>query len=185
MDYKDIVRMALDRNMNALNRALKGLTQEERRFQPGPESNHIDYIVWHFFRVEDGFITRAQKLDSLWERDEWYERLGLPQQGNGAHYTIEQVQALPRYDMTEFMKYALAVREETFKFLDGLTPGDLERPATQDPTRDEYTVAHMWSQLIDEVAQHTGEVSYVRGLQRGLEADLPPPVPSGSGPARQ
>lgn len=181
MDFRDIVAMALDRNMRALKRALVGLSTEERRYQPGPESNHIDFLVWHFTRVEDLFVSRALRADSVWESDEWCERLGLPEKGNGARYTAEQMHNLPRYDMDEFQLYVDAVRVATLDYLSGLTEAELELPATQDPSRAEYTVAHMWSQLMVEVAQHTGEVSYLRGLQRGIEADLPPPVPSSSG----
>ena len=43
--------MALDEYLTELRRALDGLTPEERRFQPSPDSHHIDFAVWHMARV--------------------------------------------------------------------------------------------------------------------------------------
>ena len=40
-------------------------------------------------------------------------------------------------------------------------PGRVYRP--------EYTIGRMFSHLVVELAQHTGQVAYLRGLQRGLD----------------
>ena len=45
MDFKEIIRMALDEYMVDLLKAVDGLTNEERRFQPTNESHHIDFAV--------------------------------------------------------------------------------------------------------------------------------------------
>ena len=58
MDFRDILKAALSEYMEDLKRALDGLAPEERRFQPAPESNHIDFIVWHIARVEDSIVNR-------------------------------------------------------------------------------------------------------------------------------
>ena len=75
MDFRDIVKAALTEYMEDLIDALEGLTQEERRFQPTPESHHIDFVVWHIARVEDGLINRRiRRSQQVWERDGWHER---------------------------------------------------------------------------------------------------------------
>ncbi len=62
MDFKDIVRAALNEYTEELRKAIDGLTAEERRFQPTPHSHHIDFVVWHMARVEDSWINGvAQK----------------------------------------------------------------------------------------------------------------------------
>ena len=169
MEFRQVVRMALERNAGDLKKTLDGLTAQERRFQPAPQANHIDYIVWHLARVEDDFIHRALLTDSLWQREGWYEQLGLPETGNGTRYDAEQVRGLPPFDMTELWSYYEEVRTAGNQFIDTLTDADLERPARTD--RPEYTIGHMLSHLMVEVSQHAGEVAYLRGLQRGLGPD--------------
>ena len=78
MDFKDILKSQMSEYSESLANALEGLTPEERRFQPTPESNHIDFIVWHMARVEDTLLNRAiLRQPELWERDGWGERLGI------------------------------------------------------------------------------------------------------------
>ena len=67
MEFKGIVRMALDEYMGDLLEALDGLTEEERRFQPTDESHHIDFVVWHMARTEDGWVQHfSHRTDDLW-----------------------------------------------------------------------------------------------------------------------
>ncbi len=57
MDSMRLVRIGLEEYYEELTRALDGLTPEERRFQPGPESHQIDFAVWHMARVEQAQHT--------------------------------------------------------------------------------------------------------------------------------
>ena len=169
MNFKDIIRMALDEYMSELRRALDGLTPEERRFQPDPESHHIDFAVWHMARVEDDWVQRfAQRTDAVWNRDGWPDRLGLPAKGSGHGYNAEQVTGLPSFDIDQMMAYYDAVREATLRYLDGLSEADLD--ATPHPERRPgYAVGKMFSHVIVEESQHVGQIAYIRGIQRGLD----------------
>ena len=168
MDFKEIIKMGLEEYMDELRKALDGLTPDERRYQPSPEAHHIDFAVWHMARVEDGWVQQfAQRTDSVWEREGWARRLGLPEKGSGYGYTGEQVAGLPSFDIDELMQYYDVVRRESLRYLDGLTPDDLDsRPDSE--RRPEYTVGNMFSHVIVEESQHVGQVAYLRGLQRGL-----------------
>lgn len=159
--------MALDECFDDLGKALYGLTPAERRFQPNSEANHIDFLVWHIARVEDSWIQPfAQGTRRIWQRDQWYEKLGLPQEESGFGYTAEQVASFPRFNFANFMAYYEAVRGETRRYLDGLTGTDLDRqPAPE--RRPGYTIGKMLSHLVVEESQHVGQVGYLRGLQRG------------------
>ena len=78
----------------------------------------------------------------------------------------EQVANLPWFDIDDIMAYYDSVRRATYRYLDGLSADDLDsRP---DPERPHYTVGRMFSHVIVEESQHTGQVAYLRGLQRGL-----------------
>ena len=169
MDCKESLRIGLGEYLDGLRRALDGLTAAERRFQPNAVANHIDFIVWHMARDEDVEIhTFAQSAGEIWQRDAWYEKLRLPAEDDGVDYTVEQVANLPRFDMADCMAYYEAVRRATLRFLDGLTPADLDR-CPRPERRPGYSIGGMLSHLIVEGSQHLGQVAYLRGLQRGLE----------------
>jgi len=169
VDGKEIVRMGLTEYWDGLRKALTGLTAAERRFQPHAHANHIDFIVWHMARDEDGEIHAfAQRTSTLWQRHAWYQKLGLPVEDDGFGYTGEQVAAFPLFDIADCLTYYEAVRRATLRYLDALTPADLAR--CPDPTqRPGFTIGRMFSHLIVEGSQHLGQVAYLRGLQRGLE----------------
>jgi len=168
MDFKEIIKMAMDEYMEELRKALDGLTTEERRFQPTPESHHIDFAVWHMARVEDSWINGfARGVDQVWETEGWAAKTGLAEQGGGSGYTAEQVASLPRFDIDDIMAYYDSVRRETYRYLDGLSADDLSGCPNLE-RRAGYTVGKMLSHVIVEESQHTGQVAYIRGLQRGI-----------------
>lgn len=167
MDFKQLVRMALDEYTEDLHRALGGLTPEERRFQPAPDSHHIDFTVWHMARVEDDWVQRfGQQTATVWERDGWPNTLGLLERGNGFGYTAEQVAGLPDYDPGSLTEYADSVRVATLEFLDTLSQEDLD--LCPDPKRPENSLGRMLMHVIVEESQHVGQIAYIRGIQRGL-----------------
>ena len=160
--------MALDEYLTELRMALDGLTPEERRFQPIPDSHHIDFAVWHMARVEDNWLNRfAQCTANVWNRDGWPERLDLPERDSGYEFTAQQVRDLPAFDIDELMSYYDSVRAATLAYLDSISEDDLETCPHPD-SRPGYTVGKMFSHVIVEESQHTGQVAYLRGIQRGL-----------------
>lgn len=168
MDFRDVVRLGLAEYLDELRKALDGLTVADRRFQPTPESHHIDFAVWHMARVEDIWIQRfARGTDTVWQSEGWDARLGLPSLESGVGYTAEQVAALPAFDIDEMMAYYHAVRRETLAYLHSLSESDLGK-CPQPERRPGYTVANMLAHVVVEEAQHTGQVAYIRGMRRGL-----------------
>ena len=160
--------MALDEYTDELRRAVEGLTPAERRFQPTPDSHHIDFVLWHMARVEDNWVQEfGRGVGSVWERGGWAAKLGLPEQGNGWGYTAGQVAELPQFDLELLNEYAEAVRAGTIEFLDGLSPDGLDR--FPDPKRPRACIGSMLSHVIVEESQHVGQVAYLRGIQRGLD----------------
>ena len=84
MDWKDLLRRGLGEYWDGLRKALDGLTEAERRFQPHADANHIDFIVWHMARDEDGEMQPfAQHTSALWHREAWAQQLGLPAGDSG------------------------------------------------------------------------------------------------------
>ena len=169
MDFKDIVRLALEEIRGDLLNALDGLTAEERRFQPDPESHHIDFAVWHIARVEDDWVQRfARRADSVWRRDGWHTRFGMPATGGGTGYTAQQVADFPAFEMAEMLEYYDAVRESTLAYINGISQdGLVETPHPE--RRPGYTVARMLGHIMVEQSTHMGQIAYLRGIQRGLD----------------
>ena len=168
MDFKEIVKMGLDEYTNGLRKALEGLSVAERRYKPSADSNHIDFLVWHIARVEDRWLhTFAQGARQVWQRDAWYQKLGLPEQDGGSGYTAEQVVNMPHFDMADCLAYYDAVRRDTLPYLEGLSPADLDR-CPEPERRPGYSIGKMFSHILVEESQHVGQVAYLRGIQRGL-----------------
>ena len=96
-------------------------------FSRQPESNHIDFIVWHMARVEDTLFNRAiLRREDLWEREGWGEKLGIAAEGNGYRFNAEQATDLPDFTLDDLMEYYRSVRGEIVEYIDSLTEDDLD-----------------------------------------------------------
>ncbi len=83
-DFKDAVKSGLDEYLEALKRAVDGLTPAELQWQPTLASNSISWIVWHMARVEDRWVNRVLRSDvELWIRDGWHEKFGMSKEAHG------------------------------------------------------------------------------------------------------
>jgi uncharacterized damage-inducible protein DinB len=177
MRFREVVRMGLEEYYDEMKRAVDGLSYEERRFMPGPNSHHVDFAVWHIARVEDAWINRFAKQtdDQVWGRGSWADRLNLPVKEipgfgpeSGWGWSGEQVRDMPASDMSDLWAYLDAVRADTMRYLDSIDESDLDRcPDAKQPT---YSIGRMWSHLLVEESQHVGQIAYLRGLQRGLNS---------------
>ena len=178
MDLKSFIEQTLDECKRRLYRTLQGLTPEELRWRPGAEANSISFMVWHVARVEDRWLHRfAQDTTEVWQRDDWFQRCGLPEHETGVNYTAAQLASFPTVELSPLQAYFDAVRQETLDYLRGVEAGELDvhpqripfPEVSKRPLPDDFTVGRMFRQLIGEENQHLGQIAYVRGLQRGLD----------------
>ena len=178
MQLRDFAEQTFQEFGVRLYRALDGLTFEELNWRPRPEANSIAFIVWHVTRVEDCWFQRfVRNTKEVWVEQGWYERLGLPEEGWGFGYSVEQLAAFPALRDEDLRGYFDAVRKPTLVCLRDMTEADLNRvpgkspfPGSASSSRfADFTVARMFRQLIGEEYQHLGHVSYIRGLRRGLD----------------
>lgn len=91
-------------------------------------------------------------------------------------------------NLKDLLGYAEAVRKRTLEYLKDLTPGTFDKtvdlPPLGPPPKDipagtpnqprmspfrDMTVGSMLMMNVTHFAQHAGEISYLRGLQRGLD----------------
>jgi uncharacterized damage-inducible protein DinB len=184
MEMKDLVQNGFDNAKRTLDRTLDGLTAEELKWQPKPDANSIGLILFHMIRIEDSMVHRIQGKPQIWETEKWYQKFNKTIEDGGAHYTAEQVAAFVVPDVKDLLAYSEMVRKNTLEYLKGLKPKDFDKkvnlpppptpvvvPAGRPiPTRPfNPIVGSMLVHEVTELAGHAGEISYIRGLQRGMD----------------
>ena len=169
MEIKELISRSLEQSQRYLTNALDGLTQEEAAWSPSPECNSIAFILWHIVRVEDRFMNSIiQQGNELYETEEWQDKLGTPDQDTGGRYTGEQLQAWPVPKLEILQGYAKSVRDKTLSFLQSVTPEKLSEEVVR-PNRPTDSVGGTLGRITTEIALHVGQISYLRGVQRGLD----------------
>ena len=169
MDFRDVVRSGLDEYLEGLEQALDGLTPVELAWQPSPSSNSITWQVWHMARVEDRWVNSyLRQATEVWIVDSWYSKFGLQPEDHGAGQSAEDAAAMPELPLADLMSYYEAVRKSTIAHLDSLKVDDLGKRYSHRRIDPGPTVNWVLAHLLVEEAQHLGQISYVRGMLRGL-----------------
>jgi uncharacterized damage-inducible protein DinB len=166
MDVKSYIKMELNGISRNLDRILKGLEASDLSWRPAAGCNSIGLILFHCARSEDGFIHRnlAQKPQVF---EKWYKKMNKAADDGGAHYTLDQVNAFVVPDLKDIMDYWAEVRAETIVYIDSLTEADLEKKIKMQ--WGEFNVAGILSLTVSHTVGHIGEMSYLRGLYRGMD----------------
>ncbi len=169
MELKELIGIELSNVKQGATRVLDSLNQQEISWRPSSGCNSIGLIVFHMARVEDSTVqARLQGKSEIWESEKWYEKLSLPVSEVGAHYTVEQVNAFRVPELKDLMGYADAVRTRTLEYLKGMTAGQFDKRITM-PRTGETPVASVFGRMVGHLSQHLGEISYIRGLKRGMD----------------
>lgn len=139
-----------------------GLTQDEATYRPDAEANSVAWLVWHLSRVQDDHVADAAGTDQVWPA--WRDRFALPfddlETGYGqSPAEVGQV----RVGAELLAGYHADVHAATQRYLDALTPDELERVVDErwDPP---VTVSARLVSVVGDCLQHLGQASYVRGL---------------------
>lgn len=168
MELTIFIKSELDRINQANQRVLNGLTPEELAWQPNPQANSIGYLLFHCARFEDTFVqSRLLGKPQLWETGKWYEKLNFPATETGSGYTEEQLKTFKMPEVTSLLAYGDAVRSQTKDYLKTITSDQFDR-AVNMGRMGEMPIGNVFNLIILHLAQHTGEISYVRGLKRGM-----------------
>ncbi len=167
--FLQIVDAGLKEVFEDLKRTLDGLDEYELRWRPTLESNSIDWIVWHMARTEDFWInTRLSQTEAVWVSQGWRERIGVYIGGTGYAQTLDDLRAMPELDVGLVMEYYEAVRERTREYFeDEIEEVELNRVIGMMGT-EPITVAGALGHLLAELAEHLGQVDYIRGMIRGI-----------------
>ena len=168
MELKDYIKVEFDGLKRNTDRVLNTLTQNEMSWRPAAGCNSMGLILYHIARSEDSMVqgTLACKTQ-VWDSEKWYQKLNVAQNESGAHYTADQVNAFIVPDIKVLMSYYGLVRTKTLEYLQGISPADFERKVKL--PFGEFTVAGMFSLVVSHTGGHVGEISYLRGMLRGMD----------------
>jgi uncharacterized damage-inducible protein DinB len=174
MKLNEFISHSLGESTGYIGRAIKGLSAQELAFQPRPDSNSIAFLLWHLARVEDLWINRIlSEGKELYETDAWYGKFGTEPLDSGFGYDVARLAAWHQPKLELLLAYASAVRQKTEDYLKSLNEKQLDEP--RDFGWSKGTVGSALSHLVTEVGEHSGQIGYLRGLQKGIEPMPPPP----------
>ena len=170
MEVKDFILSVLDYQQKALAAALDGLSYNELTWRPGEESNPIGFILWHQIRAEDYTQAMIREEPQVWIKEKWYEKFDMSDNPNedGYGYTSEQVGAFNVPELEELLTYGEATRAQTKILLENLPPEEIDR-VIKTPFWGDMRMSQIFASFLDETIQHTGQIAYLRGLQRGMD----------------
>jgi hypothetical protein len=167
MELKEYLRMEFDGLERGLKRVTDTLTQDEIMWRPSCGCNSIGLILFHLSRGEDMFVKGLRNGTEVWETGKWFKKLNVAENMAGAHLTADQVNAFPIPKLADMLAYYAAVREQTLEYLKSLTAAAFDKKVKL--PFGEFTVAGVFSIIVGHTSQHIGEISYLRGLQRGMD----------------
>jgi hypothetical protein len=165
MECRDLVIDGLGRVEESLRMALDGLSAEQLGWRPSEQANSIGWLAWHLTRVQDDHVSEIAGRPQAWIEDGWYARFGKPADpgDTGFGYTAEQVAALRIDGAGVLLEYHASVHRQSLEYLTQASCADMDRiiDTRFDPP---VTVGVRLISVVDDCAQHTGQMAYVRGL---------------------
>jgi uncharacterized damage-inducible protein DinB len=173
MDARDLLIDIFGRVPEEIATAIDGLDAETLAEIPEPGTNSIGWLVWHLTRVEDAHIAELVEEDQVWTTDGWADRFGVEAdpENSGYGHTAEQVAAIRPDGADALSGYYGAVAARTRRYLEGLTPDELDRIVDErwDPP---VTLGVRLVSIVDDEIQHAGQAAYARGLLEARRASV-------------
>jgi hypothetical protein len=171
MEPIEFVIQTLTVAQDGLIRTVQDLTPYDLAWLPGLESNPIGFMLWHMTRSEDSLINSLARggKPQVWETGKWGEKLELPPdpKDTGGRYTMEQVRSFKVPQLSALLDYHKAVRSNTIEYMKTVKPADLEAKIPFFGGR-EMPRSFIFSILLSEIFQHSGQIAYLRGMLKGL-----------------
>lgn len=163
MDSIDILRDLAARPLEAVNRLSAVLTPEAANAHPGGHDNSIAWLLWHIGREIDAQIAHLAGREQLWTREGFQQRFGMETSEVGVGHASAEARGIVVDDPALLLEYVSAATAFLEEYLSTLTPenlGEVIDPGWDPPvTRGVRLVS-----IIDDAAQHAGQVGYAAGI---------------------
>lgn len=165
MDATALLDDALSRIPEAVRGAVEDLDDAGLAWRPGPEANPIGWLVWHLTRAQDAQVAPLAGVEELWTADGWADRFTLPDAPNdhGYGWDPEDAAAFAAPSAEVLLDHLDAVNARCRELVAALAAEELDR-VIDDSYDPPVTVGTRLVSVVDDAAQHAGQVGYVRGL---------------------
>ena len=166
--FRQSIQSGLNEYYVILKRSLDSLSEEEILWKPNPHSNNVIFLIWHMALVEDNLINKVLLgKERVWITENYYKDFPELRNETGFAFNQEKLDQFPIVDIDWLMNYHNILREGTIKFITNIEDEDLSLDYTFGIRQVKgYFVI---GRLMTELSQHLGQVSYIRGMIRGLD----------------
>ena len=166
--FRQSILSGLNEYYVILKRSLDSLSEEEILWKPNPHSNNVIFLIWHMALVEDNLINKVLLgKERVWITENYYKDFPELRNETGFAFNQEKLDQFPIVDIDWLMNYHNILREGTIKFITNIEDEDLSLDYTFGIRQVKgYFVI---GRLMTELSQHLGQVSYIRGMIRGLD----------------
>ena len=166
--FRQSILSGLNEYYVILKRSLDSLSEEEILWKPNPHSNNIIFLIWHMALVEDNLINKVLLgKERVWITEKYYKDFPELRNETGFAFNQEKLDQFPIVDIDWLMNYHNILREGTIKFITNIEDEDLSLDYTfgNRQVKGYFVIGR----LMTELSQHLGQVSYIRGMIRGLD----------------
>ena len=146
--------------------ACDGLTDEQFFSQPTTDSNHIAWLVWHMSRARDVITSNIVGEDQVWVSNGWADKFCMDIGDVGIGDSPEKVTAF-KVDRSLVMGYLDDAHEATARRLSTISAERFDQLVIY-ALGDERPVWRALVGMAGDSAQHTGQISYLRGTFTGI-----------------
>jgi uncharacterized damage-inducible protein DinB len=168
MECRDLLIDGLGRVAESLKLALDGLSAEQLAFRPAEHANSIAWLAWHLTRVQDDHIAELAGRPQAWIEKGWHQRFGRPADPSdtGFGHGSQEVASIQPDGPAVLLEYHAAVHQRSVEYLQGISCDDLDR-VVDTGWNPPVTAGVRLISVVDDCAQHVGQMAYVRGLIEG------------------
>lgn len=178
MDYREAVAWSLGRTLTIINNAAADLTEEEASYRPCATCNSIASTIIHCGRAVDTWTTSAlDEEDDIWITQGWAKKFGLPDDDRG--WTYDTLPPADRAPVAELPAYFEATNRRFLDLVANVPDERLTKPVQG--RRFSLPLEKLFSHIVTELAQHAGQIDYLRGMlgKDSAITGTPPPKPIG------
>jgi uncharacterized damage-inducible protein DinB len=164
MTPAELLSEAFSRVPDAVERAVRNLSETQLAARPAAGANTLAWLAWHAARGQDAQIAALAGTEQVWTSGGWYERFALPFPAEALGYGMSQDEVgRVRASADLLVSYLRATTERTQEYLATLTDQELDR-VVDDSWDPPVTVGVRVVSVLDDCVQHAGQAGYVRGL---------------------
>ncbi len=163
MEVAELLHDAVGRIGEVIHQTLEGITDEQLVARP-EGVNSISWLIWHLTRIQDDHVAGVAGVPQRWTDGGWAERCGLPLDpaDHGYGHSSAQVDSV-RVSADNLAGYYDDVAAATLRYVDSLTPADLDR-VVDDRWDPPVTLGVRLVSVLADDLQHAGQAAFLRGM---------------------